>query len=73
MKDNTGQVHDQIGGEENKKSNEHEHHRHHRSDTPGDNVSSILFLLVDLMTYLSWHLTISSVIILIVSFKPFSG
>ncbi|KAJ4878115.1 La-related protein 6A [Raphanus sativus] len=39
VKDNTGQVHDQIGGEENKKSNEHEHHRHHRSDTPGDNDS----------------------------------
>ncbi|CAN7091534.1 unnamed protein product [Brassica rapa subsp. narinosa] len=39
VKDNTGQVHDQIGGEENKKSNEHQHHRHHHSDTPADNDS----------------------------------
>ncbi|CAN6858667.1 unnamed protein product [Brassica oleracea] len=39
VKDNTGQVHDQIGGEENKKSNEHQHHRHHHSDTPADNAS----------------------------------
>ncbi|XP_013662894.2 la-related protein 6A isoform X1 [Brassica napus] len=38
VKDNTGQVHDQIGGEENKKSNEHQHHRHHHSDTPADNI-----------------------------------
>ena len=44
VKDNTGQVHDQIGGEENKKSNEHQHHRHHHSDTPADNASVILFL-----------------------------
>ncbi|CAH8363718.1 unnamed protein product [Eruca vesicaria subsp. sativa] len=36
VKDNTGQVHDQIGGEEHKKSNEHQHHRHHHSDTPAD-------------------------------------
>ncbi|KAF3561740.1 hypothetical protein DY000_02013500 [Brassica cretica] len=39
VKDNTGQAHDQIGGEENKKSNEHQHHRHHHSDTPADNDS----------------------------------
>ncbi|CAG7861932.1 unnamed protein product [Brassica rapa] len=39
VKDNTGQVHDQIGGEENKKSNEHQLHRHHHSDTPADNDS----------------------------------
>ncbi|KAG2302193.1 hypothetical protein Bca4012_060512 [Brassica carinata] len=37
VKDNTGQVHDQIGGEENKKSNEHQHHRHHHSETLVDN------------------------------------
>ncbi|KAH0858108.1 hypothetical protein HID58_086369, partial [Brassica napus] len=42
VKDNTGQVHDQIGGEENKKSNEHQHHRHHHSDTPADNASIVL-------------------------------
>ncbi|KAL0657473.1 hypothetical protein Bca4012_078058 [Brassica carinata] len=36
-KDNTGRVHDQTGGEENKNSNEHQHHRHHHSDTPADN------------------------------------
>ncbi|KAF8092956.1 hypothetical protein N665_0395s0019 [Sinapis alba] len=34
-KDKTGQVHDQIGGEEKKKSNEHNHHHH--SDTAADN------------------------------------
>ncbi|CAN6909828.1 unnamed protein product [Brassica oleracea] len=36
-KDNTGRVHDQTGGEENRNSNEHQHHRHHHSDTPTDN------------------------------------
>ncbi|XP_013593562.1 PREDICTED: la-related protein 6A-like [Brassica oleracea var. oleracea] len=36
-KDNTGRVHDQTGGEENRNSNEHQHHRHHHSDTPADN------------------------------------
>jgi La-related protein 7 len=33
-KDNAGRVHDQTGGEENKKANEH--HRHHHSDSRAD-------------------------------------
>ncbi|KAJ0252708.1 La-related protein 6A [Hirschfeldia incana] len=37
VKDNTSQVHDQIGVEEKKKSNENQHQRHHHSDTPADN------------------------------------
>uniref|UniRef100_A0A1J3FSZ6 La-related protein 6A n=1 Tax=Noccaea caerulescens TaxID=107243 RepID=A0A1J3FSZ6_NOCCA len=36
-KDNTGRVHDQTGGEENKKANDQQHnHRHHHSDTRAD-------------------------------------
>jgi La-related protein 7 len=36
-KDNAGRVHDQTGGEENKKATEHQHnHRHHHSDTRAD-------------------------------------
>lgn len=44
-KDNTGRVHDQTGGEKNKKMREHQHHRHHHSDNPADDVSSILIIL----------------------------
>ncbi|KAH0878807.1 hypothetical protein HID58_066201 [Brassica napus] len=35
-KDNTGRVHGQTKGEENKNSNEHHHHRHHHPDTSVD-------------------------------------
>uniref|UniRef100_A0A0D3CEJ7 Uncharacterized protein n=2 Tax=Brassica oleracea TaxID=3712 RepID=A0A0D3CEJ7_BRAOL len=40
-KDNTGRVHGQTKGEENKNSNEHHHHRHHHPDTSVDIVSAI--------------------------------
>ncbi|KAL0863688.1 hypothetical protein Bca101_042806 [Brassica carinata] len=48
-KDNTGPVHDLTKGKEKKNSNENRHHRHHHSDTSVDIVSSILFLLLDLL------------------------
>ncbi|BAB11080.1 unnamed protein product [Arabidopsis thaliana] len=35
-KDTTGRVHDQTGGEKNKKTREHQNHRLHHSDNPAD-------------------------------------
>ncbi|AED95359.1 RNA-binding protein [Arabidopsis thaliana] len=37
-KDTTGRVHDQTGGEKNKKTREHQNHRLHHSDNPADDV-----------------------------------
>ncbi|CAG7875421.1 unnamed protein product [Brassica rapa] len=42
-KDNTGRVHGQTKGEENKNSNEHHHHRHHHPDTSVDIVTVIIY------------------------------
>lgn len=50
-KDNTGRVLDLTKGKEKKNSNEHHHHRRHHSDTSFDIVSSILFLLLDLLGF----------------------
>ncbi|KAF3585227.1 hypothetical protein F2Q69_00028321 [Brassica cretica] len=51
-KDNTGRVHGQTKGEENKNSNEHHHHRHHHPDTSVDILGyqhySLEYLEVDL-------------------------
>ncbi|CAN6882086.1 unnamed protein product [Brassica oleracea] len=42
-KDNTGRVHGQTKGEENKNSNEHHHHRHHHPDTSVDILFKIIY------------------------------